>query len=127
MAIIKHLDNNTKHQELLFCYNFVDGVTNEEKNVLLAIELNLLTISTIISLELGILATTDAPPHSLKNSNVNPKVKMEEKGIGVHSLARSTLEVERCVKAIRWRPGQVTSGSIIHTHLHKPNNKLVSA
>jgi hypothetical protein len=127
VAITKHLDNNTKHQELLLCYDFVNGVINEKKDMLLVVELNLFVISTITLLELGILAMADAPPHSLKNSNVNPKVKTKKKGVGVCSLACSTSKVERCVGALGWGLGQVTSRSIIHTNLHKPNNKLVNA
>jgi hypothetical protein len=47
--------------------------------------------------------THDAPPHSLKNSYVSPKVEtIKKEGIGVHSL-------------------------VIHMNMHKPNNKLVSA
>jgi hypothetical protein len=48
-------------------------------------------------------------------------------GIGVCSLTRSTLGVEGHVGAPGWGLKQVTRGSIIHTNLHKPNNKLVSA
>jgi hypothetical protein len=34
----------------------------------------------------------DAPPHSLKDSNVSPKVETtKEKQVGVHSLTHSTL------------------------------------
>jgi hypothetical protein len=52
---------------------------------------------------------------------------MEKEGVGVHNLAHNTLGVEGRVGASGWGLGQVTSGSIIHTNLHKPNNKLVSA
>jgi len=62
------------------------------------------------------------------DSIVNPKVKtMEGKGIGVHSLACSTLRVEGRVGAPRWGLGRLISKSIIHTDLHKPNHNLVSA
>jgi hypothetical protein len=44
----------------------------------------------------------DAPPHSLKDSNVNLKVKTTEEGVGVHSLACSILGVEGCARASRW-------------------------
>ncbi len=58
---------------------------------------------------------------------MNPKVKtMEGKGIGVRSLAYSTLGVEGHVRALGRGLGRVTSKSIIHTNLYKPN-KLVSA
>jgi hypothetical protein len=44
----------------------------------------------------------DAPPHSLKDSNVNPKMKTtEEEGIGVRSLIHNTLKVEGCAGAPR--------------------------
>ncbi len=67
------------------------------------------------------------PPHSLKDSNVSSKVKtMEGGGVGVCSLARNTSGVEGHVGASRWGLRQVTSESIIHTDLHKPN-KLFDA
>jgi hypothetical protein len=66
------------------------------------------------------------PPHSLKNSNANLKVKtMEEERIGVRSLARNILGVEGHVGDPRWGLGQMTSGSIIHMDLHKTNKKLI--
>ncbi len=43
----KHLDNNTKCLKVLLCYNIMEGVTNEEKEVLFAIKLNLFTLATI--------------------------------------------------------------------------------
>jgi hypothetical protein len=64
----------------------------------------------------------------LKDSNVSPKVKkMEEKGVGVRSFVRSTLGVEGHAKTLGCGLEQVISTSIIHTNLHKTNNKLVSA
>ncbi len=70
----------------------------------------------------------DAPPSSLMDSTMSPKVKtMEGKGIGVRSLACNTLGIEGRAGAPRWGLGRLTSNSIIHIDLHKPNNKLVSA
>jgi hypothetical protein len=69
----------------------------------------------------------DAPPHSLKDSNANPKVETtKEKRVRVCSLARNISRIEGCVGALGWGLGRMTSGSIIHMNLHKPNNKLVS-
>jgi len=69
----------------------------------------------------------DTPPSSLMDSNVCPKLKiMEGKGVGAHSLTRNTLRVEGRVGALGWGLGRLTSKSITHTNLHKPNNKLVS-
>ncbi len=70
----------------------------------------------------------DAPPHALKDSNVSSKVKTtEEAEVGVHSLTCNTSGVEGHAKTPGWGLGRVTSGSITHTNLHNPNNRLVSA
>ncbi len=62
------------------------------------------------------------------DSNVSLKVKIVEgEGVGACSLARSTSRVEGLVRTPRWGLGKLTSNSITHTNLHKPNNKLVSA
>ncbi len=52
---------------------------------------------------------------------------MEGEGVGVRSLARNTLGVEGRAGAPGWGLGRLTSNSITHTDLHKPNNKLVNA
>jgi hypothetical protein len=52
---------------------------------------------------------------------------MEGQGVGARSLAHNTLGVEGHVGALGWALGRVTSKSITHTDLHKPNNKLFSA
>jgi hypothetical protein len=76
---------------------------------------------------LQIWTKIDTPPQSLKYSNVSLKVEtIEEKGVGACSLAHNTLGVEGRARAPRCRLERVTSRSIIHTNLHKPN-KLVSA
>jgi len=70
----------------------------------------------------------DTPPHSLKDSNVSSKMKtMEGRGVGVCFLTRNISGVEGHVRALRWGLRQVTSKSIIHMDLHKPNNKLFNA
>jgi hypothetical protein len=69
----------------------------------------------------------DAPANSLTDTIVSPKVKQrEKKRIGVHSLIRITLRVKGYVGTMGWGLGRMTSGSIIHINLQKPNNKLVS-
>jgi hypothetical protein len=47
--------------------------------------------------------------------------------IRVRSLTRNISGVEGCVGVPGWGLGWMTSMSIIHTDLHKPNNKLVNA
>ncbi len=66
----------------------------------------------------------DAPPNSLKNSNVNPKVKTTEI-VEVCSLTCNILGGKKGVLELRdGGPKQVTNESIIYMDLHKPNNKL---
>jgi hypothetical protein len=74
------------------------------------------------------LAIVDAPPNSLVGSTTNLNVKIT-KGEGVgHVLWLAVLwGVEGCVGALKWGLERVTSNSIIHMDLHKPNNKLVNA
>jgi hypothetical protein len=56
----------------------------------------------------------------------SPKVKtVEGKKVGAHSLARNTSGVEGRARVSGL--GRLTSNSITHTNLHKPNNKLVNA
>jgi hypothetical protein len=52
---------------------------------------------------------------------------MEEKGVRIHCLACNTFGVKGMSRALGWGLGRVTSKSIIHIDLHKPNNELVSA
>ncbi len=70
----------------------------------------------------------DASPDSLMDSIASPKVKtIEGEGVGARSLACSTLGVEGHAGVSGWGLRRLTSNSITHTDLHKPNNKLVSA
>jgi hypothetical protein len=67
------------------------------------------------------------PQIFLIDSTTNPNVKTTE-GKGVvraRSLVHNTSKVEGRVGAPGWGLGWVTSRSIIHTNLHKPNNKLL--
>jgi hypothetical protein len=52
---------------------------------------------------------------------------MEGEEIGACSLTHNISGVKGRVGAPGWGLGRLTSTSIIHTELHKPNNKLVSA
>jgi hypothetical protein len=50
-------------------------------------------------------ATPDTPPRSLMDSTMSPKVKTSEgegEGVGVCSLVRNTLGVEKRVGALGW-------------------------
>ncbi len=62
------------------------------------------------------------------DSTTSPKVKIKEgEGVGALSLTHSTSGVEGACWSSEMGLGRLTSNSIIHTNLHKPNNKLVSA
>jgi hypothetical protein len=61
------------------------------------------------------------------DSTTSPKVIIAKGGVGARSLARNTSGVKGRVGALGWGVGRLTSKSIIHTNLHKPNNKLISA
>jgi hypothetical protein len=66
-------------------------------------------------------------PSSLMDSITSPKVKtMEGEGVRVHSLACNTSRVEGRARAPKWGLRRLTSKSITHKDLRKPNNKLVN-
>lgn len=44
----KHLFNNTKNPKVLLCYDFVNGIIDEEEDMLLVAKLDLFTIGTVI-------------------------------------------------------------------------------
>jgi hypothetical protein len=52
---------------------------------------------------------------------------MEEKKIRVRSLVHNISGVKGLVGILGWGLEQMISSSIIHTNLHDPNDKLVSA
>jgi hypothetical protein len=47
IIVTKRLDDCTKHLEVLFCYNFVNGVIGEGEDILLATKLDLFTIGMV--------------------------------------------------------------------------------
>jgi hypothetical protein len=71
--------------------------------------------------------TIDAPPNFLIDSTTTLKVKTTKgQRVRVRSLAYNTLVIEGRAGTPGWGLGQMTNESIIHTDLHKPNNKLVN-
>jgi hypothetical protein len=67
-------------------------------------------------------------PKLLGGLTANPKVKTTEgEGVEARCLTHNTLGVEGHVGALRQGLRRLTSNSITHTDLRKPNNKLVSA
>lgn len=47
IVVAKHLDKNTKRPKVLFCYNFMECVTNKEEDVLLFVDSNSFVIEII--------------------------------------------------------------------------------
>jgi len=72
-------------------------------------------------------ARINTPPSSLMDLTTSPKVKTLEEKVGVCCLAHNTSRVEGRAGALGWGLGRLTSNSITHMDLHKPNHKLVSA
>ncbi len=67
-------------------------------------------------------------PKLLDGLTASPKVNtMKGEGVGACSLTHNTSRVEGYAGALGWGLRRLTSNSIIHTDLHKSNNKLVSA
>jgi hypothetical protein len=67
------------------------------------------------------------PPKLLDKFNYESKGENSERiRSWVRSLAHSISGVEGRAGALGWGLKRMTSGSIIHTNLHKRNNKLVS-
>jgi hypothetical protein len=69
------------------------------------------------------------PQNSLIDSNANPKMEtIKEKKVRVRSLVRNILGGGGGrVGVLGWGLRQMTSESIIHIDVHKPNNKFINA
>jgi hypothetical protein len=50
-TITKHLGSEVRTLEMLLCYNYQNGIIDEEKDIIFAIELELFSIGTINLLE----------------------------------------------------------------------------
>jgi hypothetical protein len=62
------------------------------------------------------------------DSTASPKVETTKgERVEARTLAHNILGVEGCVRVLGWGLGRLTSKSIIHMDLHKPNNKLIHA
>jgi hypothetical protein len=70
------LDSNTKRLEVLLYYDFVNEITYEEENVLLVVELNLFTISTITVPKSEILAMVVADEKINTDTKINTYTKI---------------------------------------------------
>jgi hypothetical protein len=75
------LDNNIKRLKVLFCYDFVNEIIDEEENVLLATKLYLFTIGTITLLEPKNLVkvVVDAKTSIGAKTSINPKTSIDAK------------------------------------------------
>ncbi len=66
ISITKHLDVNTKWLEILFWYDFANGIIDEEEEILLQSKSNFFTIRMITLLKLGTLLSNDIPKFGSK-------------------------------------------------------------
>jgi hypothetical protein len=66
ILVTKHLDANTKQPKVLLCYDFANGIIDEEEEILLQAKPKLITIETITL------------PKSSIVLNVVPKIGLEE-------------------------------------------------
>jgi hypothetical protein len=84
--------------------------------------------ASLLARALASLCFGREPKARVVTSTESPKVKTSEtKGVGVRSLVSNISGVEGHVGTPGWGLGRLISKWIIHTHLHKPNNKLVNA
>jgi hypothetical protein len=54
-------------------------------------------------------------------------MKTIEEGVGAHSFTHNTLGVRRACWSFGIETKKMTSVSIIHINIHKPNKKLINA
>jgi hypothetical protein len=66
ILITKHLDVNTKQLNFFLCYDFANGITDEEEEILLQVELELFTTQTITLLGPKTLMSYIAPKTDLE-------------------------------------------------------------
>jgi hypothetical protein len=84
-------------------------------------------VTSVTTLALG-LRPRLMHPKLLDGLTASSKVKITEgERVGARFLVRSISRVEGCGGAPGWGLKRLTSNSITHMDLHKPNNKLVSA
>ncbi len=81
IIVRKHLDSNTKRLELLFCYNFINTITDEEEDMILVAELNLFTIGTITLLKPKIFTSVavDAKTNIDAKFDINTDIDIDMK------------------------------------------------
>jgi hypothetical protein len=79
-------------------------------------------VLTMLSLGVNLFSMNDAPASSLMDSTMSPKVKTTEgKGVGSHHFGG-----RGACWSFEMGLGRLTSISLTHTDLQKPNNKLVN-
>jgi hypothetical protein len=80
------LDSNTKCPKVLLYYVFVNGIIDEEEDVMLATKLDLFVIGTITSLELKILVTMVDDAKISINVKIDTNAKLDINGkIGINA------------------------------------------
>jgi hypothetical protein len=81
IIVTKHLGGEVRRPEMLLCYNYQNGITNEKEDRIFAIEPKLISIGIISLLEtIQSMKTTNA---GIMDTNV--KISISKQGFEVHS------------------------------------------
>ncbi len=72
LVTTKHLGTEVRKQKMLLCYDYKNGITYEEENIIFALELELFSIGTISLLEtIQSMKTTDV---GIMDTNVKTSI-----------------------------------------------------
>ncbi len=72
IIITKHLGTEVRRPKMLLCYDYHNGITNEEENIIFATKLELFSIGTISLFEIiQFVKTTDV---GIMDTNVNTSI-----------------------------------------------------
>jgi hypothetical protein len=82
IIVTKHLGGEVRRPKLLLCYNYQNGITNEEEYFIFVIEPKLISIRIISLLEtIQYMKTTNA-----RIMDTNVKTSISKQGFEVHSM-----------------------------------------
>ncbi len=81
IIITKHLGGEIKRLEVLLCYDYQNGITNEEKYIIFAIKPKLFSIGIISLPEI----IQSIKPTDVEIMDTNVKTSISEQEFGVHS------------------------------------------
>jgi hypothetical protein len=110
-VVTKHLDNNTKHPEVLIYYDFVNEIIDEEEDMLLAVESDLFAIDTIILPELEVLVM-------MSNTKIGTDVE-------ISTNAKTDIDAKINIDAKTCNDAKIDIDTKIGTNMKISTNKLI--